>query len=488
MSPVSFQLFPNPSPSPSRISPNALPGITPEATEMVKKVLKDDYEKHHAFFNDQGFHNHVAHHVLAVWALGAPKDVIQAAYDHDKIIQRQAYKSPGDITRDNFNDHLGDENYYNAYVNYFIGAIKQKDAAAVLEEHVFSSAANFASKGQSGEHPKMLGRFLGSLVHPMIHIGYGVEFNMPGLVAEGLAQAAVHGNRTGGIVPASTFLADPVPSAGLQKPAAPHAFTILSRVLKDENIKINIKPKDNDIEVYTYVLDKWADVILGHVNEWADFDATDAHLVERKVEELQWTNVLIYALPGYSYSQVQGQEKKFNADFFSMHLVTSSLFLPSHIAVLSPHARHLLLRSYFAVSLTWYIARGKPDLHIKAFFDETAAFPIVAASQNGPGKISVLPLGSSTANPNPWFAILEQAIGHADDHLCKLQRTLAHYSALYGSRTAGKADFAETELLGADRLDGTLFVRAAALTAEKLGQDNLPPGYWDRSGFFAESK
>ncbi|KAI3611483.1 hypothetical protein WG66_002142 [Moniliophthora roreri] len=471
MSSDSLQLFPNPSPSPSRISPNALPGITPEATETAKKVLENNHEKHHVFFNDQGFHNHIAHHVLAAWALGAPKDVIQAAYDHDKTYQRPAYKSPEAITRGNFNDHLGDENYYNAYLNYFVDALKRKDAPAVLEEHVFSSAANFASKSQSGEHPEMVSRFLDAIVHPMIHTGYGFEFNIPGLIAEGLAQTAVHGCRSSKVVPASAFTADPVPSVGklasrlhsvvlgTQKSGAPHAFTILNRILKDENIK----PKDQD-NVYSYTLDNWSDVILGYVNEWANFDPTDAHLVERKVEELQWTNV--------------------------MHLVTSSLFLPSLIAVLPPPSQHILLRNYFAISLTWYIARGKPDLNIQAFYDGTTAHPATETTpQNGP-KISLLPPSSSAAsNPNPWFGILQQAIDHPDDHLCKCQRALAHYSALYGSRTAGKADFAGTELPGADKLDGTLFVRAAGLTAQRLGRDrdDQPLTYWDRSGFFHES-
>lgn len=31
----------------------------------------------------------------------------------------------------------------------------------------------------------MLNRFMAALLHPLIHTGYGVEFNIPGLVVEG---------------------------------------------------------------------------------------------------------------------------------------------------------------------------------------------------------------------------------------------------------------------------------------------------------------
>lgn len=35
------------------------------------------------------------------------------------------------------------------------------------------------------------------LLHPIIHLGFGIEFNQPALVAEGLAQACLHANWLG---------------------------------------------------------------------------------------------------------------------------------------------------------------------------------------------------------------------------------------------------------------------------------------------------
>lgn len=56
-----------------------------------------------------------------------------------------------------------------------------------MEKYIFSSKANFASTTESGRSPQMLCRFLASILHPLIHFGYGVEFGLPGIMSEGRA-------------------------------------------------------------------------------------------------------------------------------------------------------------------------------------------------------------------------------------------------------------------------------------------------------------
>jgi hypothetical protein len=68
-----------------------------------------------------------------------------------------------------------------------VDALLKNDAATVLEKYVFSQKANFDpdrdTKGQT--QPEMLNRFVNGLLHPMIHIGYGLEFGLLGTLAEG---------------------------------------------------------------------------------------------------------------------------------------------------------------------------------------------------------------------------------------------------------------------------------------------------------------
>ncbi len=74
--------------------------------------------------------------------------------------------------------------FYNSYLEYFRAVLLEKDVTDVLEEYIFSSKANIGGPGVK-EHPRMLNRWLAAIVHPMIHVGNGLEFGLLGLVAEG---------------------------------------------------------------------------------------------------------------------------------------------------------------------------------------------------------------------------------------------------------------------------------------------------------------
>lgn len=166
----------------------------------------------------------------------------------------------------------------------------------------------------------------------------------------------------------------------------------------------------------------------------------------------------------------------------SMHLVTSTIFLPSVVAYLSPRSAALLLQTYFSLSLSWYLAQGRPALHIRDFYKATTAKPAPPGEPHTtPAKDTLTP---DDISPNPWLPIVQTTIVHPGEHLCKIQRALMHNATIYGTRTAG--DFAGLELDGAEVLDGTLFIRVAGLTADRIGwmKEAQEPGYWDRSGFY----
>lgn len=57
--PTIDSLFPTPSPPPSLSSPARWPGVTPQTLQVLKKVLKDNHEKWHIYFNDHGYHKYV---------------------------------------------------------------------------------------------------------------------------------------------------------------------------------------------------------------------------------------------------------------------------------------------------------------------------------------------------------------------------------------------------------------------------------------------
>lgn len=109
----------------------------------------------------------------------------------------------------------------------------------------------------------------------------------------------------------------------------------------------------------------------------------------------------------------------------------------------------------------------------------------------GVGRQDVGPQKAFKAGGNAWNRIVQSALVHPDEHLCKTQRALAEFARRYGGRApgyygggAGK----EENLDGVEKLDGTVFVRVAGLCGERLGAGWAYEGgelrNWDRDGFF----
>lgn len=166
-----------------------------------------------------------------------------------------------------------------------------------------------------------------------------------------------------------------------------------------------------------------------------------------------------------------------------MHLVTSSLFIHSFMKYLKPSSQDLLLRSYFGASLAVWFARGRPALDAAHFYEKTSVKVSPPGPHPTPNEHALA--AADTLDPNSWFPILQTTLMHPNEHLPKLQRALAHYAAVYGHTDAGK--FAHLPRLpGAEKIDGTLFLRTAILTADKMGwvREGESKQEWDFSGFW----
>jgi hypothetical protein len=172
-----------------------------------------------------------------------------------------------------------------------------------------------------------------------------------------------------------------------------------------------------------------------------------------------------------------------------MHLVTSSIFLPSICAHFPPHVIQMFLRSYFSVCLMHWVGQGLPSVELTPEFTATTdAFP-----QEPVGDRAMKPangtLTPETVTPNPWLAISQSALEHPDDHVCKIQRALGHWCRLFGGRPQGywaKSSPKENavQLKGIELLDGTLFIRVAGMTQTMMGwmREGRERGGWTHMG------
>jgi hypothetical protein len=81
--------------------------------------------------------------------------------------------------------YLGRDKHYADFLVFFQREMADKGWEAVVREYVLCGDARADN---------MLVRMFAGFLHPIIHLGFGVEFAQPAIVAEALAQAAVHGD------------------------------------------------------------------------------------------------------------------------------------------------------------------------------------------------------------------------------------------------------------------------------------------------------
>lgn len=161
---------------------------TDDAAEKASELLQQDLEKHHVFFNDIGYHNHIVHHILSLYGTGAPAHTLQAGYDANTAYQRPTYPAAPHVVQDlqswaHAEAYLGKGAHYPDFLAFFQRDIAARGWHAVLVEYLFAGTA---------AADDLLVRLFAGVMHPLIQLLFAMEWEQPALVAEALAQTCVH--------------------------------------------------------------------------------------------------------------------------------------------------------------------------------------------------------------------------------------------------------------------------------------------------------
>lgn len=140
--------------------------------DLVIKLIQKDADHHHLFFNDEKFHNHLVHQLLADYSLGAELLRLEKAYHDNAVYQRERRPLKSNFVWNSLNC-LGNEDYYTSYVNFFQEEIQKRGSKRCIEHYIFEQDSRLG----------LYSRFLSGVYHPLIHLGYGIEFNHPLMLA-----------------------------------------------------------------------------------------------------------------------------------------------------------------------------------------------------------------------------------------------------------------------------------------------------------------
>jgi len=311
------------------------------------------------------------------------------------------------------------------------------------------------------------------------------------MLAQALAQTAVHSPVTPEIFDLDSQaqsikgVKSSIPAH--RQPSKGQSLLSILRLAYDSQIMTPVMPYDPDAFISQRFRDALTDGRPEEIRrlsaQW-EIDASRGQVeFDEKVEEALWVATLLLAGSGKP-------GRKPRLDFFLMHLLNASLFLPSLIKALpSTQSKVALLRGVPSVFLLLMTIRGRPVIKPSLLMSYSATPRPPRATEGQPSPDSAA-LGDprEPADVNPWPALVASVVHCPDAHTPKALRALCYAAQQYGTTPPGgaigafDADGRETHE-GTAQMDGTIFVRAAGVIMDTLGwvSHGQKISEWDRS-------
>lgn len=259
----------------------------------------------------------------------------------------------------------------------------------------------------------------------MIHLGCGLEFQQPSIVAEALAGACVHETWPGTfLLPTEEFvrLNESRPGQSL--------LQIIEGLGKDPAIRNGVK--------HTDPFNKIADGLLTRVGpgQLAPYLSQFTLGLDPSPDDLQSKMIDLVYTCAYMLAGAQQPDKREAFDFITLHTATMCAFYPVILAQgwLSSADKARLLEGGARTSAVMYAACGDPELHSRRILDYVPRYP-----------------------DHGWPELINRSIVYRDEgHAAKLVRALWCIEQL-GEPAPGfpiaKADLIKIAHMGMDSIE-----------------------------------
>jgi hypothetical protein len=317
--------------------------------DECNQLLQKNHEEYHMFFRDTAGHNHIVHSLLTILSLGASPQELRDRYDDGVPIQRAIPDINSSLLErlydaETFYNTIGQITQYHTFLEFFKREIAVKGWKEVTLEYVFA---------RTKIADEMLARMYEGAYHPIIHLGLGIEFQQPSIIAEALAQAASHDNSNIGIL----FRNAEAEAAIVYPTVKPKPMIQLIHEVRANNT-IRTAPKWTDFG------NKMRDGVIGRAGE--PMQSLAAQFRIRKDEkELERRTAEMISTCAYFAGAAQHQGRKRKIDFFYMHNVTSSLFFTVLVRQnwIKLEDRVRLVEWKARLDLAWYAVSGCAGLN-----------------------------------------------------------------------------------------------------------------------------
>ncbi|KAG1473876.1 hypothetical protein G6F56_000695 [Rhizopus delemar] len=346
----------------------------------------------------------MSHHILIAYSMGASKEKLLKIFETHAKEQLPLPPPITIITRQNYKQHLGESKAYTSYLAFFQKEIDQYGMMNSIRRWIWQG--------------DFLARTIAGTWHPVIHIGFGIEFQLPGMVAEGLAMTACTKATYSRLIPDlqpswSSWLFNWIGP----KPIEPLCVDSIPDCLQDSQIfRIFAHIRQNsafdgllsftDKRKLGIVLNNKPamDQVKWYVQQWP-IQETEQD-IQHKFKDLYLISTLALGTTGIRHEQIK-------MDFFFMHGVTSVELIHQYLAKIKPREAVCLLHAQLSALILMYLFRNRPYFDLEALLSYRS------------------PL-DSCKNNNPWLDVLEKSLD-CEVHVIKVVRSCAVGQMLCGS-------------------------------------------------------
>lgn len=363
---------------------------TGDATQTLAESIQDNHEKHHIYFDEDKRHNHSVHYLLALYDFGASSSILKAAYNRELHYQRPPPEVHGNVLQDlsdesKWNEFIGKAEYYSDFLAFFTKEIKELGWKDTVRKWLFRGTP---------VTERLFVNIHSGLYHTLIHLGYGIEFQIPAVIAEGLAQFAT----------TDLYIGD--------------ALLDIEKAAKEADPE-----RKNNKTIYELANEIYDNPAISRAAKWEDgnkFKAVIARAGKELAEiALQWRckpeNLIEKAAEASNGGALlcvsaTRPDKATHYDFFLMHCLTSTIFLNVLVGQdwIPTEAKCRMLDWKVWCDLLTYASRGAPKLYPR---EVQTYVP------------KVIPRG------NPWLDIIDRILVYEDKtigHGVKVIRALAY--------------------------------------------------------------
>lgn len=161
--------------------PYPIPRPTEESKTKLEQLIKANHSTFAVLFNHKKFHNHVPHYTVSSYFLGATPNHLTAGFeDAAKVLVPWEEDSPQEVTKDDWQDFIGNVAYERGFYDYF-------------NDRMDDAKWNWKSVAVKHfkESPLLFDNLVSGLLHPLIHLGYAAEIDNAMVASEALNLAAI---------------------------------------------------------------------------------------------------------------------------------------------------------------------------------------------------------------------------------------------------------------------------------------------------------